>query len=343
MEISIGSARNRTAVAANTDLVRLTYFDQARLPAVIEPAIAGVDLVRWGGTQQQRVDSILADAGAILFRNFGISKVEQFEAFVKATCGPLLDYKERSSPRSRVSGNIFTSTDYPPSRAIFLHTEQSYNYTFPRRIAFFCLTEPAEGGETPIADTRRVLQRIQPRVRRRFEEQGYLYVRNFGGGAGLSWQEAFQTKDPQKVEEHCRKSVIEFEWISDGRLRTRQRRPAVARHPSGVDAWFNHITFFHISTLEPDIRQQMLEYFSEADLPNNTYYGDGSPIEPEVMEELRKAYLEESTSFKWRAGDILLLDNVLTAHGRSPFTPPRSIVVSMAQPWSWSEAGCMPS
>src|SRR5262249_37446413 len=156
-----------------------------------------------------------------------------------------------------------------------------------------CLTEPAERGETPIADTRRVLERIRPSVRARFEEQGYLYVRNFGGGAGLSWQEAFQTTDPQKVEEHCRKSFIEFEWMKNGALRTRQRRPAVAKHPSGADAWFNHITFFHVTTLEPDIREQMQAYFSEAELPNNTYYGDGSAIGPEVMDELRNAYLAE--------------------------------------------------
>jgi alpha-ketoglutarate-dependent taurine dioxygenase len=34
----------------------------------------------------------------------------------------------------------------------------------------------------------------------------------------------------------------------------------------------------------------------------------------------------------WRQGDILLIDNMLTAHARNPFTGPRKVVVAMADP-----------
>ncbi|HEY1939135.1 MAG TPA: TauD/TfdA family dioxygenase [Candidatus Angelobacter sp.] len=322
---------------SDKDLVSVRYFDSRRLPAVIEPAIDGVDLVSWGATQREFVDSMLAESGAILFRNFGVGSVEGFRGLVEAVCGPLLEYKERSSPRTHVTGNVYTSTDYPPERTIFLHNEQSYNHIFPLRIAFFCVTPPAKDGETPIADVRRVLLRVPEEIRRRLESQGYLYVRNFGSGVGLSWQESFQTDDPGQVEEHCRSNFVEFEWLPQDGLRTRQLRPVIARHPSGVHAWFNHLTFFHISTLEQDIQQEMLANFSQADLPNNTYYGDGTLIEPEVLEKLREAYIAERVSFPWESGDILLLDNVLTAHARAPFTPPRRIVTAMARPCSWSD------
>jgi alpha-ketoglutarate-dependent taurine dioxygenase len=334
----ISFSKKRNAItASDSELVRVRHFDGLLLPVVMEPEMEEIDLLQWAKAKRDFLDATLADAGAILFRNFKLTSVEQFQAFVEASCGQLLEYKERSSPRSQVSGNVFTSTDYPPDRTIFLHTEQSYNYTFPLRIAFCCMTEAAEGGETPVADTRRILTRLRPETRMRFERQGYLYVRNFGSGIGLSWQEAFQTEDPLEVEKHCRSSFIDFEWLSNERLRTRQRRPVVAHHPSGADAWFNHMAFFHVSTLEHDIRRQMLENFSEEDLPNNTYYGDGSSIEPETMEEIRAAYCAESTSFPWRTGDILLLDNVLTAHGRAPFVPPRKVVVAMARPCTWPE------
>lgn len=337
VEAGISFARKRKTVVSDQSLVRTSYLDERRLPLVVEPEMDGVSLVHWAEAQREFIDSKLSESGAILFRNFGINKVDQFEAFVEASCGKLLEYKERSSPRTQVGGNIFTSTDYPPDRRIFPHTEQSYNHTFPLRIAFFCVTEPRSGGETPIADTRRVLQRIRPETRKQFEQQGYLYVRNFGSGVGLSWQEAFQTEDPQQVERHCRSSFIDFEWLPDGGLRTRQLRPVIARHPSGSRAWFNHLTFFHVSTLEADIQEQMLANFSEQDLPNNTYYGDGSRIAPETMDELRAAYLAESVSFSWRSGDVLLLDNVLTAHARSSFEPPRKVVVAMASPATWTE------
>lgn len=334
--------RRKIVTTTEQSLVRLSHLDGHILPLVVEPEIERLDLVQWAEAQRDFINAKLSEAGAILFRRFRLNQVNQFEAFVEATCGELLEYKERSSPRSQVSGNVFTSTDYPPERSIFPHTEQSYNHVFPLRIAFFCVTEPHAGGETPIADTRRVLQRIRPETRERFEQQGYLYVRNFGSGAGLSWQEAFQTDNPQEVERHCRNSFIEFEWLSHGGLRTRQLRPVVASHPSGVPAWFNHLTFFHVSTLEPDIRNQILENFAEPDLPNNTYYGDGSRIDPEVMQELRAAYLAELVSFKWQTGDILLLDNVLTAHARSSFVPPRKVVVAMAKPSTWAELAPQP-
>lgn len=342
IESTISLPRKRNMVTtSHQELVRTYFLNERRLPLVVEP-VEALDLVEWAKVQKEFIESRLDEAGAILFRNFGLNRIDRFESFVAATSGELLEYKERSSPRSQVSGNVFTSTDYPPERSIFPHTEQSYNQTFPLRIIFFCVTAAQAGGETPIADVRRVLQRIRPQTRERFEAQGYLYVRNFGSGAGLPWQEAFQTEDAREVERRCRDSFIDFEWRPDGGLRTRQRRPVVARHPSGALAWFNHLTFFHISTLEPDIRKQMLENFSEQDLPNNTYYGDGSSIQPEVMEELRAAYLAEMTSFQWQAGDVLLLDNVLTAHARSPFVPPRKVVVAMAKPCNWAQLSIEP-
>ena len=80
------------------------------------------------------------------------------------------------------------------------------------------------------------------------------------------------------------------------------------------------------------LREVLLEEFAEEDLPTNTYYGDGSRIEPEVLEELREAYRQETIAFPWQAGDVMVLDNILTAHGRGPYSGPRKILVTMADP-----------
>jgi Taurine catabolism dioxygenase TauD, TfdA family len=165
----------------------------------------------------------------------------------------------------------------------------------------------------------------------------YMYVRNFGDGFGLSWPEVFGTTSRAEVEAYCRANGIEAEWKGGGRLRTRQVRRAAARHPqTGEWVWFNHATFFHVSTLDEDIRLRLLDEFGEAELPNNTTYGDGSPIEPEVLEELRAAYLRHQVAFPWRAGDVLMLDNMLVAHGREPFEGARRVVAGMADPCQWA-------
>src|SRR6185295_14100684 len=95
-------------------------------------------------------------------------------------------------------------------------------------------------------------------------------------------------------------------------------------HPNtGEEVWFNHAAFFHVSTLDPIVRDVLLETIGEENLPNNTYYGDGSPIESSVLEEIRAAYAQEIVAFPWQEGDILMLDNMLVAHGRSPYSGPR--------------------
>ena len=73
---------------------------------------------------------------------------------------------------------------------------------------------------------------------------------------------------------------------------------------------------------------------AEEDVPANTYYGDGSPIEPEVLDEIRDAYGSATVSSAWRRGDILLLDNMLTAHSRTPYVGERKILVGMSEPHS---------
>lgn len=328
--------RRRKAISVSDEgLTRTSRLPGTEIPLVIEPGAPGLDLAGWAAHRQQYLDGCVSEHGAVLLRGFDIGSIEAFQAAISAACGPLLDYTERSSPRTRVSGRVFTSTDYSQERTIFLHNEQSYNLTFPLRIAFFCERAAETGGETPIADTRKVLRRLSPRVRDRFVPSGYRLVRNYGGGCGLSWQSAFQTDSAADVDAYCREHDIEASWRGD-ELQTRQVRPVIARHPrTGALSWFNHLTFFHRSTLEPWVLRELEAHFAEDRLPTQTYYADGSPIEPEIVQELREAYAAEQVTFPWRTGEVLLLDNMLVAHGRASYSGTRQVRVAMAQPCHW--------
>jgi alpha-ketoglutarate-dependent taurine dioxygenase len=301
------------------------------LPLFIEPNPERVDITTWAARNRDFIETQLLHHGGVLFRGFEITTPGAFEQLCRAISTELLEYNERSSPRTQVSPNVYTSTDYPANQSIFLHNENSYQRTFPQKIFFFCLTPAPRGGETPIADCRKVFQRINSKVRERFIEKGWKYVRNVGDGLGLPWQTIFQTQSPEVVERECLRKGIKVEWKDDQRLRLSTVLPAVVKHPqSGELSWFNHATFFHITTLDPVLREVLLEEFAEEDLPTNTYYGDGSRIEPEVLEELREVYRQQTVSFPYRLGDVMLLDNMLTAHGRAPYSGTRKILVAMA-------------
>jgi alpha-ketoglutarate-dependent taurine dioxygenase len=306
---------------------------EKQIPFVIQPAVENFDLLGWVNHNLETIEAWLLKHKALLFRNFKIATVEQFNKFVKTTTKEeLLAYCDRSSPRHEVGDKIYTSTDYPAEQSIFLHNENSYALSFPSKIYFCCLQVARQGGETPIADSRKIWQRLNPEIRDRFLSKQVMYVRNYNDGFGLSWQSVFQTKDRTVVEDYCRKNQIEFEWKDNNRLRTRQVRPAVIKHPiTGEISWFNHAAFFHVSTLEESIRKALLAEFEIEDLPHNTYYGDGTAIAPSVLEEIRLVYQQETIIFSWEAGDILLLDNLSVAHGRKPFIGTRKVLVGMTE------------
>jgi len=332
-------ARRKMVTVSEESLVEMKPLEEGqKLPLVISPARPGVSLGAWAKSHRGLIDQKLKEHGGILFRDFGLQTVDDFETTVKAVSGDLLEYRERSSPRHAVAGKIYTSTDYPADQPIFLHNENSYQHTWPMRIFFFCHVEPGAGGETPIADVREIYRQVPSEVRQKFREKKWAYVRNFGEGFGLPWQTVFQTDDRQAVEEYCGQNGIQCEWREDGRLRTRAVRPAAVEHPeTGERVWFNHATFFHVSTLTETIREQLLAEFDQAELPANTYYGDGTPIESDVLEELRSIYRSATVKFPWQKGDLLLLDNMLVAHGRAPFEGDREILVAMSSPKSWDQ------
>jgi len=321
---------------SQAELVRENFFDNSELPVVFRPAVEGLSLTQWAQDNIELIKGRLAKIGAVLLRGFRTPSIEEFEEFLNIAAGELVEYSYRSTPRAQVSGRIYTSTEYPAHQSIPLHNEMSYTRQWPMVLGFLCVQPAAEGGETPIADSRKVLARIDPEIRDRFARLKVRYVRNYGDDLDLSWQDVFQTSDPVAVEEFCRSAGIEWTWKAGERLRTEQVCQAVAIHPrTGEEVWFNQAHLFHVSSLETEVRQALLDTAPE-ELPRNTLYGDGSIIEDADLAQVRAAFESEAVVFQWERGDVLLVDNMLVAHGRQPYQGPRRIVVGMGEMYDGS-------
>ncbi len=306
----------------------------AVLPLLIAVPPDGTDPVAWAAACRDVLDGALIAQGGILLRGLRLGGVEDFERLLHALSSEVLDYTFRSTPRRVVSGKVYTSTEYPADQEIPLHNEMSYTRSWPRKIWFYCVQAAAQGGETPIADVRKVFARVPRPIREEFAAKGVLYVRNYGSGIDLPWQEVFQTADRAAVAAYCRRAGIDLEWRGRDQLQTRQVCQATVRHPqTGEDLWFNQAHLFHVSSLDPETRSFLLAELGEEGLPRHAYFGDGAAIPDDVLDEVRAAYRQFQVVFPWRAGDVLMLDNMLVAHGRRSYQGARKVVVGMAEGW----------
>ena len=74
----------------------------------------------------------------------------------------------------------------------------------------------------------------------------------------------------------------------------------------------------------------MLKVLGEDALPSNATFGNGTPITTGELDEVRRAYRATEVVNPWQQGDLLILDNILVAHGRKSFHGPRRVLVAMA-------------
>ena len=297
---------------------------------VVEPKDVD-DLKSWVGRNVEELRRALRTAGAVMIKNVPVADDGELAAVAEVVGGGTLDYTERSTPRSKVKGKVYTSTEYPADQSIPQHNESAYSVNWPDNLFFYCALAAQQGGETPVADSRVVLGSLPGHLVEKFTTHGVLYTRAYHAGIGLSWQEVFQTEDRAEVEAYCAANGIETEW-EDELLRTRQLRSAVITHPlTGESVWFNQAHLFHVNNLPTVARESLLAMFDERDLPRNAYYGDGSPITDEDFAAVTAAFEAATVAAPWQSGDVLMIDNLLVSHGRRPYTGDRRVLVSMTK------------
>src|SRR5258706_4218465 len=290
------------------------------------------DAPRWAAEHRDALRAAVVEHGSLLVRGLGLRDVAGTEAVFRQL-GSLMTERESFAPRRRYSNGVYSASKWPPNQHMCMHHELSYALEFPSLMLFACLIAPADGGETPVADSPAVLHALPRELVERFEQVGWLLIRNYNEDIGASIAEAFGTDDRRAVETYCRANSIQFEWQTNGGLRTWQRRSAIVPHPrTGQRCWFNQIAFLNEWTMDPDLHEYLVDIYGEDGLPFNTRFGNGNPIGPDVIQVIDEVYEKNTACEPWQSGDLLLVDNVRTAHGREEFEGPREVLVAMADP-----------
>jgi len=297
----------------------------------------------WAAENRDAVRGLVAEYGALLVRGLGLrDHVETAAVFHRLSSAGLLPERESFAPRTPYADGVYSSTKWPANQQMCMHHELSYTLEFPGLMMFACLSAPTQGGATTVSDSPTVLDALPADLVARFEQEGWLLTRNYNDEIGASYAEAFGTEDRAEVENYCQANAIEFEWQPDGGLRTRQRRYAVVHHPvTGQRCWFNQVAFLNEWTLDPEVREFLVDMYGADSLPFNTRFGNGDPIGEDVVALLNDVYQAHTRREPWQAGDLMLVDNVRTAHSREAFEGPREVLVGMAD--AVRLADCVPT
>jgi alpha-ketoglutarate-dependent taurine dioxygenase len=291
------------------------------------------DATGWAAAHRDELRAAVAEHGSVRVRGLGLSDPTEVAAVFETLTDGLMSEREAFAARQAYSEGVYSSATWPQNQPMCMHHELSYTLEFPGLMLFACLGAPTDGGATAVADSEAVLAALPAELVERFESEGWLLTRSYNDEIGASVAEAFGTDDRGAVESYCRANAIEFEWQPDGGLRTRQRRSAVVHHPrTGRRCWFNQVAFLSEWTMAPEVREFLVDMYGADGLPFNTRFGNGDPIDEDVVQVLNEVYDARTAREAWQAGDLMLVDNVRTAHSREPFEGPREVLVGMADP-----------
>jgi alpha-ketoglutarate-dependent taurine dioxygenase len=305
------------------------------LPILEIPDWDATEFISWFKANRGEMEEKLDVHGALKFSGVRIRDLETFRQIVESISERFLNYIDGNSPRTKLSGTVYTSTEYDKSARITMHNELSYSAIWPGKLFFSCLQPSDTGGETLLADSRSILQRMNKEIVENIAQRGVTYIRNLhsGRGIGPSWQDTFETDDRNRLEEYCRSYGIRFEWRKGDHLRLVQASKGIIQHrKSKVSAWFNQIDQFHPSHLDEEVYEGLLAlYDSPSDFPIFVTFGDGRDIDEETVAEILRTTEEVTLSPVWQVDELLIVDNELVSHGRNSYTGDRKVLVSMSE------------
>ncbi|MET9550875.1 TauD/TfdA family dioxygenase [Streptomyces sp. NPDC006627] len=275
---------------------------------------------------------LLAREKAVVFRDFDVAE-QDIETAMDLLLPNRLAYTHGTSPRTKLGGNLYTSTEYPQHMTIAMHNELSYSHHWPERLFFYCATTPGSGGATPVVDGGLWLDSLDEEVRDAFAA-GIRYTQNLhdGFGLGRGWRQTFETDDRAVVEAFLDQGEFDWKWMPDGGLRVISPiRPATLKHPhSGTEVWFNQADHFHPAALGDETARELAQILPAEELPQSVTFADGAPIPDAYVRHVHDRGLEVAVDVDWRQGDLMVIDNVAVGHGRRPFGGDRRVLVAMS-------------
>jgi Taurine catabolism dioxygenase TauD, TfdA family len=307
--------------------------NEGRLPVVevsADTLLSSSREIVWSDRVEE-IEKALAINGAVMLSGANIPSHEEFSRMLREISSQSMSYAGGNSPRTAIADGIYTSTEYSASEEITLHNELSYSRSWPKRLFFWCSHPASAGGGTSLADGRKVVRRLPRDLVAEFTERElrYVHVMHGGRGFGRSWQQVFETTDRAIAEDRINEIAAGWEW-RNGSLRVEYQSQATTHHyVTGEMVWFNQADQWHFSNLDEDARKDLSALIAPSDFPHQVTFGDGGQISSAQLDIIRDALAAEKYGAPWVGGNVLIIDNEMSMHGRESYTGNRAVYVAM--------------
>lgn len=298
-----------------------------------------------GGTyfakNRESIRSTLRDHGAVWLRGFDLMKGVAGHRTMYEELGllPCLDPLHSSGLRKFASERdaLYEEVNKPSLRQhyIGLHSESTTKRT-AAYAAFVCFKKATGGGgRFLIADGAKILADMDEGLLKKiYDRQVRISVSNLdlpGGTPGIL-KEGFKSVVEAAV---APKFDMDLEMIYEadgkpGRLQAiEERESPINRHPvTGQPVWFcnahNHLRYLR------DRRPCGVPEVGMTDV----FFGDLGHLSPEECDEIKRVSEKHITALPMEPGDVLLVDNYRSLHGRDVFDGERFHAVSW---FSWDD------
>lgn len=320
-------------------------------------------------SNQAWINDMMLRYGAMLFRGFSLVTAQDVED-VLLSYDPNLNNEYRGTSPRHTQGNtefVFSAAEVPSHYPIAQHLEMSFLPQPPKQLYFSALKAPeAVGGETALADFRKVYQDIPKQLREKLQSKKLRYTRTqkkvgerftHDVAAMLSWSDVFGTQEKAEVEALAAQESMPMRWEGPKQdtFVSEFEAEAFQRHPkTGEAAWFNHAQVFHWTSFPAELfaafrRTRDLRYLMRAlftgvisylkygllrqKMALHVAFGDGTPLSILEMHQIRKAVHDNTIYNRWQQGDLVMIDNFSTSHGRQPtYDKGRNVVVAWSDP-----------
>ncbi|WKB55887.1 TauD/TfdA family dioxygenase [Eleftheria terrae] len=277
------------------------------------------------------IDARLAETGALRLSGLPLRERADFDAFMAALGYAPHSYAGGIAVRARESGMALVASQEDARITMAPHNEMAYLPDVPAKVFFFCEQAAPHGGEVPINDIRDSVRHIPDEVLSEFAERGIRYHRHLpreSTPTQVGWMETYGVPDAAALDALMQAQGLEHRWATRQAVMISQLRPAFRADPDGgAPLWFNQVTELHSSYWRnhPLFPSDAPEH----SYPATTSYGDGEPIDPQLITSLRAALWQTASAVRMAPGDVLVLDNLHIQHGRFAYEGPRRHLVSI--------------